>query len=146
MYLATALTIIEQHALHRQRLDWSTIRAAATQHAAHAQHAADTYDTIRWVLTQLGEAHSFFAIPEGNTAIASGSYNREVTKPTAQLHPDRIGYLHVAPLPELAVDRFPSRHLPPLAPSPAPSPRRRYCLAQAATTGAKASSWSSPTM
>jgi carboxyl-terminal processing protease len=95
-YLATALDLIEQHALHRQRLDWPSIRATATQRAAHAQTPADTYDAIRWVLTQLGEAHSFFAIPDqGDTAIASGSYDREVTKPTAQLRPDRIGYLHV---------------------------------------------------
>jgi carboxyl-terminal processing protease len=95
-YLTTALTLIEQHALHRQRLDWPTIREAAAQRATHAQHAADTYDTIRWVLTQLGEAHSFFAIPDqGDTAIASGSYDRELTKPTARLRPDRIGYLYV---------------------------------------------------
>ena len=95
-YLTTALTLIEQHALHRQHLDWPTIRVAAAQRAAHARHAADTYDTIRWVLTQLGEAHSFFAIPDqGYTAIASGSYDREVSKPTARLRPDRIGYLHV---------------------------------------------------
>jgi carboxyl-terminal processing protease len=95
-YLATALDLIEQHALYRHQLDWATIRATATQRAAHAQTPAETYDAIRWVLTQLGEHHSFFAIPDhGDAAIASGRYDREVTTPVAYLRPDRVGYLHV---------------------------------------------------
>jgi carboxyl-terminal processing protease len=95
-YLVTALDLIEQHALYRQRLDWPNIRATAMQQAALAQTPADTYDAIRWVLTQLGEQHSFFATPDqGDAAITSGSYDREVTIPFAQLRPDRIGYLHI---------------------------------------------------
>lgn len=95
-YLAIALDRIEQHALYRHRIDWASIRATATQRAAQAQVPADTYDAIRWALTQLGEQHSFFAIPEqGDAAIASGQYDREVTTPFAQLRPDRIGYLSV---------------------------------------------------
>src|SRR5689334_12248079 len=95
-YLVTALDLIEQHALYRHRIDWPNIRATATQRAADAQMPADTYDAIRWVLTQLGEQHSFFATPDqGDAAITSGRYDREVTTPSAQLRPDRIGYLHI---------------------------------------------------
>lgn len=95
-YLVTALDLIEQHALYRHRIDWPTIRTTATQRAADAQMPADTYDAIRWVLTQLGEQHSFFATPDqGDAAITSGRYDREVTTPSAQLRPDRIGYLHI---------------------------------------------------
>jgi carboxyl-terminal processing protease len=95
-YLATALDLIERHALYRQHLDWPTIRATAMQRATYAQVPADTYDAIRWVLTQLGEQHSFFATPDqGDPAITSGRYDREVTTPFAQLRRDRIGYLHI---------------------------------------------------
>jgi C-terminal processing protease CtpA/Prc len=95
-YLATALTLIEQHALHRRRLDWSCLRAGALQWARNAQVPADTYDALRWVLTQLDDRHSFFALPEqGEAAIVSGRYDREVTAPRGHLRPDRIAYLHV---------------------------------------------------
>lgn len=51
-YLAAALAIIEQHAMHRARIDWTALRLAAARHAAGAFTPADTYDTIRWLLTQ----------------------------------------------------------------------------------------------
>jgi len=95
-YLATALAIIERHAMHRARIDWPTLRLAATQHAAGASTPADTYDTIRWVLTQLQDRHSFFAPPErSDSAIASGAYDQEATIPSGYLRIDRIAYLQV---------------------------------------------------
>src|SRR6476659_10520640 len=95
-YLAAALAIIEQHAMHRARIDWPTLRLAATRHAAGASTPADTYDTIRWLLTQLQDRHSFFAPPDrGDRAIASGEYDQEATVPRGHLHTDGIAYLHV---------------------------------------------------
>jgi carboxyl-terminal processing protease len=52
-YLAAALAFMEQHSLHRDLIDWPTLRHTATQHAADAATPADTYDAIRWALTQL---------------------------------------------------------------------------------------------
>ena len=95
-YLAAALAIIEQHAMHRARIDWPTLRLAATRHAVGASTPADTYDTIRWVLTQLQDGHSFFDPPDrGEIAIASGAYDQEATVPNGHLRTDRIAYLQV---------------------------------------------------
>ncbi len=90
-YLAAALAIIEQHAMHRARIDWTALRLAAARHAAGAFTPADTYDTIRWLLTQLDDRHSFFAPPDrGDIAITSGVYDQEATVPNGHLRTDRI--------------------------------------------------------
>ena len=96
VYLAAALAILEQHALHRNRIDWPALRVASARRATGASTPADTYDTIRWALTQLEERHSFFAPPDrGDAAIASGKYDRDATVPSGFLRADRIAYLQV---------------------------------------------------
>ena len=95
-YLATALALMEQHALHRDRIDWRALRLASARHAAGASAPAETYDTIRWALTQLEERHSFFAPPEcGDAAVASGEYEGENSLPGGEWLADRIACLRV---------------------------------------------------
>src|SRR5689334_3745230 len=94
-YLAAAIAIMEQHAMHRARIDWPALRLAAARQAAGATTPADTYDTIRWLLTQLDDGHSFFAPPDrGDIAITSGAYDQEATVPAGYLRTDGIAYLH----------------------------------------------------
>ena len=93
-YLAAAIAIAETHALHRDRIDWHALRLASAHRTAGASTPADTYDTIRWVLTQLEDHHSFFLPPEnGDSAIAT--YDREATVPGGHLRPDRIAVLRI---------------------------------------------------
>ena len=95
-YLAAALAIMEEHAMHRDRIDWHALRLASAQHAVGAFTPADTYDTIRWALTRLEDRHSFFAPPDrGDDAIASGKFAQEVTVPHGHLRTDRIAYLNI---------------------------------------------------
>jgi carboxyl-terminal processing protease len=95
-YLAAALAIMEQHAMHRDRIDWAALRVASARRAAGAATPADTYDAIRWALTQLEDGHSFFNPPErGDAAIASGEYVRDATVPSGHLRADRIAYLQI---------------------------------------------------
>jgi C-terminal processing protease CtpA/Prc len=95
-YLAAALAIMEQHAMHRDHIDWHALRIASTLHAPGASTPADTYDSIRWALTQLEDRHSFLAPPDrGVAAIASGAYVRDATVPYGLLRADRIAYLQV---------------------------------------------------
>jgi carboxyl-terminal processing protease len=95
-YLAAAFAIMEQHAMHRDRIDWHALRLASARHALGASTPADTYDTIRWALTQLEDRHSFLAPPVRSVAaIASGAYVRDATVPCGLLRTDRIAYLHV---------------------------------------------------
>ncbi|MCB2020538.1 MAG: hypothetical protein KDG44_07020 [Burkholderiaceae bacterium] len=95
-YLAAALDIIERNALHRDAIYWGAVRAEALQRAVGASTSADTYDAIRWTLSQLQDGHSFFGPPDrGQGAIASGQYDGEATLPHGHLRADRIAYLHV---------------------------------------------------
>jgi carboxyl-terminal processing protease len=95
-YLAAALAIMERHAMHRDRIDWTALRVASARRAAGAATPAATYDTIRWALTQLEDRHSFFNPPErGEAAMARGECDRDATVPNGLLRMDRIAYLEV---------------------------------------------------
>ncbi len=96
-YLASALDIMEGNALHRDSIKWSELRAEASRRAVGASSPAETYEAIRWALSQLQDGHSFFATPDrGSAAITSGQYDREATIPTGLLRADQIAYLRVA--------------------------------------------------
>ena len=95
-YLAAALMLIERNALHRGRIDWAALSSACTRRAAGASSPADTYDTIRWALTQLEDRHSFFAEPErGDAAVAAGKCDEDVSLPGGEWLADRIACLRV---------------------------------------------------
>jgi C-terminal processing protease CtpA/Prc len=95
-YLAAALSLMERNALHRDRIDWPKLQRAAAQRVEGASAPADTYDAIRWALTQLDDRHSFFAPPaRGDAAIAAGEYDADVTLPGGEWLADRIACLRV---------------------------------------------------
>jgi len=95
-YLATALHVMECNSLHRDIVLWNELREEASRRALGASSPAETYDAIRWALSQLNDGHSFFAPPEcGHAAIRQGQYDREATIPDGFLRSDRIAYLHV---------------------------------------------------
>ena len=95
-YLASALDIMQGSALHRDDIKWTAIRAEASRRAMGASSPAETYEAIRWALSQLLDGHSFFATPDcGSAAITSGQYDRETTMPSGLLRPDLIAYLRV---------------------------------------------------
>ena len=95
-YLDSALGIMEANALHRDNIEWKAVRTEASRRAIGASAPAETYDAIRWALSQLQDDHSFFAPPDrGDAAIASGQYDREAMMPDGHLRPDRIAYLRV---------------------------------------------------
>ena len=90
-YLASALAIMEGKALHRDNINWAAVRAEASRRAIGASSPAETYDAIRWALSQLQDDHSFFDPPDcGSAAIASGQYQGEVTMPDGHLRADRF--------------------------------------------------------
>jgi carboxyl-terminal processing protease len=95
-YLAAALSLMERNALHRDRVDWHVLRSVCSRRLEGASVPADTYDTIRWALTQLEDGHSFFAPPErGDAAVASGEFEQEVSLPGSEWLADRIACLRV---------------------------------------------------
>lgn len=64
-YLQDALDYIRCHALRSRSVDWDEIRSEALARIQDAQTTADTYPTLRWVLSCLGDHHSFLASPHG---------------------------------------------------------------------------------
>ena len=63
-YLNHALDLIEQNALHRTEIDWTSVRSGAILRVEGAQTTIDTYAGIFFALTQLREHHSFLRIPD----------------------------------------------------------------------------------
>ena len=62
-YLDSALDIMEGNALHRDNIEWKAVRTEASRRAIGASAPTETYDAIRWALSQLKDDHSFFAPP-----------------------------------------------------------------------------------
>jgi carboxyl-terminal processing protease len=60
-YLTTALDDLQQRALNRKRIGWTTVRRQAEQRAAGAKTPADTYPAIELALAKLDvHGHSMF--------------------------------------------------------------------------------------
>ena len=93
-YLSEALDIIQNNALNRDKVDWPKVRTLAFMYENNAKTPADTYDSIRFVLEQLSDHHSFFVTPDiviqdNNSTI----YN--YPRPTGKLLENKIGYIAV---------------------------------------------------
>ena len=93
-YLSEALNIIQDNALNSDKVDWPKVRDVAFMYENNAKTPADTYDSIRFALEQLGDHHSFLVTPE----IANESNNSSVEDypaPIGRLLENKIGYIAV---------------------------------------------------
>lgn len=63
-YLDHALTLLQTHALHRDLVDWPTLRTTTFALAGAAQTPADTYAALRYAVTNLYDGHSQFWSPD----------------------------------------------------------------------------------
>lgn len=62
-YLAAALELIREEALHADRVDWVQVTAECAALAAHARTTAETYPALRHALQALGDSHSYLHLP-----------------------------------------------------------------------------------
>jgi carboxyl-terminal processing protease len=94
-YLTDALNLIQQHAFYTGRVDWPAVRAEAGRRTADATTTSGTYDTIRRVLSKLGDHHSLLLTPaQANDLKASGAAGRSFGM--LALFPERV-VIDVAP-------------------------------------------------
>nr|BBH86605.1 hypothetical protein KTC_13560 [Thermosporothrix sp. COM3] len=63
-YLNFVLDYIQANSVNSDKLNWPQIRQEAMSRIQNARTTADTYPTIRWLLEQLGDHHSFFLDPQ----------------------------------------------------------------------------------
>ena len=93
-YLSDALDIIQKHALHSKKVDWEKTRAAALLSENGAKFPAQTYDTIRDVLLQLGDQHSALMTPDLVNQM-NNSTTENYSRPQSKLLHNRIGFIAV---------------------------------------------------
>jgi carboxyl-terminal processing protease len=98
-YLDHALSLMEEHALHRATLDFAVIRARAFADAEHAHTTQQTWPAIRTALSSLGDGHSALLTPEQGPRPASfeavGHAPQARTMPTGAMLDDALAYLWV---------------------------------------------------
>ena len=61
-YIEEALKVMQEHFLHKEKIDWPTLKQEALSQAAGAQTAVDTYPAIRFALAKLGDHHSYLQL------------------------------------------------------------------------------------
>jgi len=93
-YLEDALDIMQQKSLHRDRIDWGTLRKSAFKIAEHAQTPADTYGAIRYALAELGDHHSHFLTPEEHTQRGQLTL-KEIPAPRGKLLLGKLGFVAI---------------------------------------------------
>lgn len=95
-YLAKALQLMQEHAVHRDEIDWGKVRRTAFSRAMGARAPADTYFAIRGALGSLNvNGHSVLVVPVDNDNGSVQVLDREFDFGGRKL-PGGIGYL---PLP-----------------------------------------------
>jgi carboxyl-terminal processing protease len=58
-YLNKAITTIQRRALRSPKVDWKSVKSKAFEMIAGAKSTTDTYAAINYVLSELGDNHSF---------------------------------------------------------------------------------------
>lgn len=58
-YLHSAIEVIKAHALNSSLVDWVSVEREAINREKNAADVIDTFDTVNWLLVQLGDHHSF---------------------------------------------------------------------------------------
>lgn len=92
-YLTAVLDTMQRNSVNRDKIDWSSFRAAAFASAGAAQRIVDTYPAIQQAVAALGDHHSYFALPG-----TSGPYDpppSPVEIPSGRLLDARTAYLFV---------------------------------------------------
>ncbi len=91
-HLTEILSVLQKEWLHRNTMDWDTLQQRVLEKAGTAQTLPDTYDAIRYLLTSLGDKHSYYV-----TATGENIFNpQSPTQTTGECAP---GALVIPPIP-----------------------------------------------
>ncbi|QBD76117.1 hypothetical protein EPA93_08885 [Ktedonosporobacter rubrisoli] len=71
-YLNNALRYMRWYAVKSDQVDWNKLYTEARKRIEHASSPAETYETIKWALSQLGDHHSLFLTPEQSQQLGQG--------------------------------------------------------------------------
>jgi C-terminal processing protease CtpA/Prc len=86
-YLDEALNYVQQNALNKHTIDWRAVREKTMARAEGAKTTWDTYPAIAYALTQLGEKHSWFQLPDNLPPERRQALDAEIKKILARPEP-----------------------------------------------------------
>jgi C-terminal processing protease CtpA/Prc len=91
--LDAAVSITKKNALRRDEVAWAVVEPKVRALAAGAEKSADVYPAIRYLLTRLGDHHSFLMVPAQTTQFQRGG--AENPTPEVRALAERVGYVSV---------------------------------------------------
>lgn len=88
-YVGEALNYMQQSALNRRSINWESLRSETFARAKDAKTTWDTYPAIAYAITQLGERHSWFQLPDNLPPGRRQALEAEIKKILARPDPDK---------------------------------------------------------
>lgn len=94
-YLGAAVDIMQARSLHRQQIDWSSLRQRVASAAGNAQTIADVLPAIRSAIELLGDGHSFYRSAAGQI-VAVPRRSCSAPRAISPEIPIGVGYVRVS--------------------------------------------------
>jgi carboxyl-terminal processing protease len=94
-YLQQALTIIQQNALHAEKVNWPQVTQQAFKMTEGASTPAAIYPVIRYVLEQLNDRHSWLKEPVERAVTSNSHQVKEAKRPSGRLIANHVAYIVV---------------------------------------------------
>ena len=91
--LDAAISITKKNALRRNDVPWDVVEPKVRALAAGAEESADVYPAIRYLLTQLGDHHSFLMPPAQTSQFQTGDEQNPI--PEVRALAASVGYISV---------------------------------------------------
>lgn len=89
--LEAALSIARQHSLHRNTVAWDIVEPKVRALAAGAEKSSEVYPAVSYLLSQLGDRHSFLLPPAQTTEFRTGGAQNPI--PEVRAMPEGAGYI-----------------------------------------------------
>ena len=78
--LDAAIRIVKENALQRNEIAWTVVEPRVRAYTAGSQTSAEVYPAIRYLLSELGDHHSFLLPPSGVTAMGAGDVTNQIPR------------------------------------------------------------------
>ena len=88
-YVEKTLNYMQDNALNKHSIDWHALRAQTLARAKDAKTTWDTYPAIAYAITQLGEKHSWFQLPDNISSDRRQALDAEIKKILARPGPSK---------------------------------------------------------
>jgi len=93
-YLGRALDLMQAQSLHRNQVDWASVRLTAETKARGALTPRDTYPAIRTALGMLGDHHSFLQPSTTDVKPTAQTLNAKQPMPRGEMR-GRVAYVWI---------------------------------------------------